>query len=64
MSTAAAAMNMHTQNTPTQNTPITTTTFEADAAMTSMMLETRAIDSCEHAVVWETVEVLYDANDL
>ena len=58
-STAAAAMNTHTQN-----TPVTTTTFEADAALTSMTLETRAIDGREHAVVRETVEVPYDGNDL
>ena len=63
-STAATAMNMHTQNMPTQNTPVTTTTFEADAAMTSMTLETRAINSREHTVVWEMVKVPYDANDL
>ena len=63
-STTAAAMNMHTQNMPTQNTPVMTTTFEANVAVMSMMLETRAIDSHEHAIMQETVEVLYDTNDL
>ena len=43
---------------------VTTTTFKADVAMTSMTLETRAINSREHAIMWETVEVPYDANDL
>ena len=44
----------------TTMTMTTTTT----GAMTMMALETRAIDGREQAIVRETVEVPYDANDL
>jgi hypothetical protein len=43
----------------------TTTTTTTTGAVTTMMLEMiRAINGSEWAVVWEMVEVPYDANDL
>jgi hypothetical protein len=43
----------------------TTTTTTTAGTVTTMTLETiRAIDSSERAVIWETVEVPYDMNDL
>ena len=44
--------------TTTTNAEATTTT------VTTMTLEMRAVNGCEQAVVQETIEVPYDANDL
>ena len=50
--------------TTTADTTTTTNAEATAAAVTTMTLETRAVNGREQAVVRETIEVPYDANDL
>ena len=59
--------NLNTDTTTTTTTHAAVTKgpgAAATTAVTMMTYETRAIDGREQAVVRETVEVPYDANDL
>ena len=59
-----ANLNADTTTTTTTTTTHAAATTGPGTAVTMMMYETRAIDGREQAVVRETVEVPYDANDL